>query len=86
MAVSSAQFTIDDDPIVALNTAVARGQRLIVKNSDNNNTVYLGAATVAAGDGYLLEKGESVTVQLQPEEILYAVSVAGSALVSVLRS
>ena len=74
-------------PIVALNTADATaGQRLIVKNNDGAELVYLGPAAVASGDGYILGAGESVTVELEPNEVLFAVSTAATALVSVLRS
>ncbi len=86
MAVSSAQFTVDDDPIVALNTAVPRGQRLNVTNTDAAETVYLGGAAVTSGNGYLLTFGKSVVVELEAGEVLYAVSTAATALVSVLRS
>jgi len=41
---------------------------------------------VAAGDGYILGNGESVTVELEPNEVLDAVSTVGGALASVLRS
>ncbi len=86
MAVTSAQFTIDDDPIVALNVAGPAGMRIIVKNHDNSDDLFLGGAAVAAGDGYILGNGESVTVHLEPNEVLYGVSVAAGVLVSVLRS
>lgn len=87
MAVSSAQFTVDDTPIVALNTAdPTAGMRLTVKNNDAVELVYLGPAAVASGDGYILGVGEVVTIALEPNEVLYAVSTAASALVSVLRS
>ncbi len=87
MAVTSAQFTVDDTPIVALNTAdPAAGMRLSVKNNDGAELVYLGPAAVASGDGYILGAGETITVTLEPSEVLFAVSTAASALVSVLRS
>ena len=87
MAVTAAQFTVDNDPIVALNTASAvAGQRLIVKNSDAAELVYLGPAAVTSGDGYILGPGQVVEVALEPNEVLYAVSTAATALVSVLRS
>lgn len=87
MAVSSAQFTVDNTPIVALNVADPRaGMRLIVKNNDAVELVYLGAAAVASGDGYILGPGESVEVMLKPTEVLFAVSTVAGAVVSVLRS
>lgn len=86
MAVSSAQFTVDDDPIVALNTAGPAGQRLSVKNSDAAEPVYLGPAAVTSADGFILTAGKTVTITLEPNEVLYAVSTAATALVSVLRS
>lgn len=86
MAVSSEQFNLTDAAIVALNTAGPAGMHLVVKNNDNAQPVYLGGAAVAAGGGYILGKGESIPVELKPNEVLYAISTASGALVSVLRS
>lgn len=86
MAISAERFTVDDDPIVALNDAVSNGQRLTVKNTDGAEPVYLGPSDVAAGTGYELDAGESITVVLEPNEVLYAVSTATGADVTVLRS
>ncbi len=86
MAITSAVFAVDDDPIVALNVVSGAGQRIIVKNGDAAEPVYLGASDVSAVTGYLLAFGQSVTVALEPNEVLYALSTATGASVSVLRS
>lgn len=86
MAVSSEQFTVTNAAIVALNTAGRAGQRLSVKNSDANEPVYLGGSAVTSADGFILTAGKTVTITLEPTEVLYAVSTVGGALVSVLRS
>jgi hypothetical protein len=86
MAITSAVFAVDDSPIVALNTVGGAGQRIIVHNGDAAEPVYLGASDVSAATGFLLPFGQTVTVDLEPNEVLYALSTAAGASVSVLRN
>lgn len=85
MAVTAAQVAVDDDPIVALNTATIRGVRLYIKNM-GAEPAYLGPSDVAAGDGYEMLEDEAVEVTLEPREVLYAISTASGTTLSVLRS
>lgn len=86
MAVTSAQFTITDAAVVALNTPQNGGIRMVVMNHDNSDDLYLGGSAVTAGTGLILGNGETVTVELEPDEVLYGISVPAGVLVSVLRS
>ena len=71
---------------MALNTASTSGQRLKLKNT-SANAADLGAAGVTAGTGFDLAAGATGDVQLQPNDVLYAIrSAAADATLAILRS
>lgn len=85
MAVTAARVTVSTSA-VALNTASTTGLTLVLKNT-SANAADLGPSTVAATTGLDLAAGATVTVTLQPGDILYAIrSAASDATVAVLRS
>lgn len=64
---------------------VAGGQ-LLVKNT-SANAADLGASSVAAGAGFDLAAGQTVTVELAAGDVLYAIrSAAADATLAVLRT
>lgn len=72
---------------VALNTASTSGQRLVITNTESTATtaIDLGDADVAATEGFPLAGGDTVTVELAPGDVLYAIrSTSTSAAVAVL--
>lgn len=84
MAVTAARVTASTSA-VALNIAVPSGERLIVTNT-SANAADLGPSTVTAGTGYSLAGNASVTVELDPGDVLYAVrSGASDATLAILR-
>jgi hypothetical protein len=87
MAVTAARFTASTTA-VALNTADnTSGSTIVVKNTDATNAVDLGPAAVTAGTGFSLTSGQTVTVQLDPGDVLYAIrSAAADVVVAVLRT
>lgn len=76
MAVSGARVTAGASA-VALNTAGSGGTRLIVTSLDA--AADLGGPDVASGAGFRLEAGATVTVELAPGEVLYAIEAAAAA-------
>ena len=71
---------------MALNTASTSGQKLVLKNT-SANAADLGAAGVTAGAGFDLAAGATITVELQPQDVLFAIRSAGAdAIIAVLRS
>ena len=87
MAISAARVTVSTTA-VALNTANnTSGSTMIVKNTDATNGVDLGPAGVTAGAGFSLTLGQTVTVQLSPGDVLFAIrSAAADVVLSVLRT
>lgn len=68
---------------VALNTAGIGGQRLTIANLDDTNAVDVGGADA----GFPVAAGQTVTVELPPGVVLYAVrSTANDVALAVLRA
>lgn len=85
MAVSTARVTVST-VAVALNAADEQGALMTIKNT-SANAADLGPATVAAGAGFDLAAGATLTIQLDPGDILYAIrSAASDATIAVLRT
>lgn len=87
MAVSAARFTAGAF-VVALNAAEGGGSQLIVRNTEATNAAALGASDVASGGGFLLAAGQTVTVNLDAGDVLYAIQnvAASAAALTVLRT
>lgn len=72
---------------VALNAVGGGGRTLTVKNLDGTNGADLGASTVAAGAGFALAAGATVQVQLEADEVLFAIrSAAADVVLAVLNT
>lgn len=86
MAVSHQRFTVSTTP-VALNTASTGGQKLTIKNIDATNAVDLGKSDVAAGAGFPLAATQTVTLEVQPQDVLFAIrSAAADVVLAVVRT
>ena len=87
MAVTAGRVAVSSTA-VALNTASTDGGRLILKNvSEPAADVDLGPVGVTAGAGFSLLDGETVTIQVDPGEVVYAIrSAAVDASIAVLRT
>jgi len=82
----SAQRIVASTTAIALNTASTSAVRLTLKNT-SANAADLGAAGVTAGAGFDLAAGATVLVQLQPQDVLFAIrSAAADATIAVLRT
>lgn len=87
MAITAARVTVSTSA-VALNPAetdTVSGSLLVLKNT-SANAADLGPATVAATTGLDLAGGATITIDMPPGEVLYAIRSAGAdAVINVLR-
>lgn len=87
MAITTARVTVSTSA-VALNPAetdTVAGSVLILKNT-SANAADLGPTGVTAGTGFDLAAAATLTVQLPPGEVLFAIrTAAADAIISVLR-
>lgn len=85
MAVTAQRITVSTTA-VALNPAGTSGTRLLIKNT-SANAADLGASDVTATGGFDLAAGATVTVELDPGDVLYAIrTAAADATLAVLRT
>jgi hypothetical protein len=85
VAISAARITVSTSAVV-LNTASPSGQKLTLKNT-SANAADLGSGGVTAGGGFDLAAGATVVVELQPQDVLFAIrSAAADATIAVLRT
>jgi hypothetical protein len=84
MAITAARVTASTSA-VALNSASGGGERMVITNTSANGAD-LGPSTVTAGTGFSLPANASVSVELDPGDVLYAIrSGASDATLAVLR-
>lgn len=62
----------------------ARGSGAIIKNSSSNTAVFLGGSGVTTSDGFQLSGGESVALEFERGESLFAVASSGSVVLHIL--
>jgi len=86
MAVTAARFTVSTSA-VALNTADTTSVLRMLVTNTSANPARLGASNVVAGTGYLLAAGASISVELDPGDVLFAIRDGGTdAAISVVRT
>lgn len=85
MAVTAARVTVSTTA-VALNTASTGGTTLVVKNT-SAAAADLGPSGVTATGGFDLAAGATVTVEIDPGDVLFAIrSAAADATLAILRT
>lgn len=85
MAVTAARVTVSTTA-VALNTSSSGGMSLCIKNT-SANAADLGATGVTATNGFDLAAGATVTIDLRPGDVLFAIrSAAADATLAILRT
>lgn len=84
MAITSGQTTVGTSP-TQIDGSSANPSRLHVHNNDNTNAIFLGNISVTTSTGLQLLKLESMELELNPGEALYAISAGGSHTISFLR-
>ena len=86
MAVTSDSVEVRD-VVVPCNQDDVGGSRLIIRNAGAKTRVAdLGPEDVVFGEGFELDSGDTVTVEIQPGEVVYAVSDAEGTTLKILRS
>lgn len=84
MAVSAARVAVSTTA-VALSTAGTAGSKLVVKNT-GAVAADLGPSSVTSAGGLDLAAGASVTVEMAPGDVLYAISSGAGTTLAVLRT
>lgn len=89
MAIQGERVTVTD-AATPLNVAAAGpgaiGYSLVATNRDGTNSVDVGGSGVTSGGGMELKPGESVSVDVAANEVVYAIAAATvSVRVDVLR-
>ena len=59
--------------------------RLIIHNIDNTDAVYIGGPNVTIANGLVLQKEETIQLQMNPLESIYAVSAKAGHTISYLK-
>ena len=84
MAITSGQITVTTSR-VQVDGSSANPSKLHIHNNDNTSTLYLGGSSVTTSTGLQLLKLDSIELELNAGESLYAISGSGSHLISWLR-
>ena len=84
MAISSGQLTIGTAPTL-IDGTFNSNWRLIIQNMDNTDAVYIGNSNVSTTNGLQLLKQETLQLDMNPLENVYAVSEKAGHLVSYLK-
>lgn len=84
MAISSGQLTIGTTATI-IDGTYNSNFRLIVHNNDNTDAVYLGGPDVTTANGLQLLKQETLQLEMNPLESVYAVSGKAGHTISYLK-
>lgn len=84
MAVSSGVMTVGTVATI-IDGTFNSNFRLIVHNNDNTDAVYLGGADVTTANGLLLQKEQTIQLEMNPLESVYAVSGKAGHTISYLK-
>lgn len=84
MTISSGQLTIGTTATI-IDGTYNSNFRLIVHNNDNTDAVYLGGPDVTTANGLQLLKQETLQLEMNPLESVYAVSGKAGHTISYLK-
>lgn len=84
MAISSGQLTVGTTATI-IDGTFNSNFRLIIQNMDNTDAVYIGGPTVTVANGLQLLKQETLRLDMNPLESVYAVSAKAGHLISYLK-
>lgn len=84
MAISSGVVTVGTTATI-IDGTFNSNFRLIIQNMDNTDAVYIGGPTVTVANGLQLLKQETLRLDMNPLESVYAVSGKAGHLVSYLK-
>ena len=84
MAISSGRITVGTVASI-IDGTFNSNFRLIVHNNDNTDAVYLGGPDVTTANGLQLLKQETLQLEMNPLESVYAVSAKAGHTISYLK-
>jgi hypothetical protein len=84
MAISSGQLTIGTTATI-IDGTFNSNFRLIVHNNDNTDAVYIGGPDVTTANGLVVKKEESIQLEMNPLDSVYAVSGKAGHTISYLK-
>jgi hypothetical protein len=84
MAISSGAMTIGTVASI-IDGTFNSNFRLIIHNNDNTDAVYLGGPDVSISNGLVLQKEETLQLEMNPLESVYAVSAKAGHTISYLK-
>lgn len=84
MAISSGQLTIGTTATI-IDGTFNSNFRLIVHNNDNTEAVYIGGPDVTTANGLVVKKEESIQLEMNPLDSVYAVSGKAGHTISYLK-
>lgn len=84
MAISSGRITVGTVASI-IDGTFNSNFRLIVHNNDNTDAVYLGGPDVTTTNGLVLQKEETLQLDMNPLESVYAVSGKAGHSISYLK-
>jgi hypothetical protein len=84
MAVSSGRITVGTVASI-IDGTFNSNFRLIIHNNDNTDAVYIGGPDVTTTNGLVLQKEETLQLEMNPLESVYAVSAKAGHSISYLK-
>lgn len=84
MAISSGRITVGTVASI-IDGTFNSNFRLIIHNNDNTDAVYLGGPDVTILNGLVLQKEETLQLEMNPLESVYAVSAKAGHSISYLK-
>jgi hypothetical protein len=84
MAISSGRITIGTVASI-IDGTFNSNFRLIIHNNDNTDAVYLGGPDVTTSNGLVLQKEQTLQLEMNPLESVFAVSAKAGHTISYLK-
>ena len=79
-----ASATTVSNVATAIPTANAEGRACVILYNNGSKTVYIGGSSVTSSDGFPLEPGDSIPIDLGEDVILYGITITGTSEVRTL--
>lgn len=84
MAITSGVMTVGTVATIIDGTSNSNF-RLIIHNNDNTDAVFVGGSDVTIANGFVVKKEESIQLEMNPLDSVYAVSAKAGHTISYLK-
>ncbi len=84
MAISSGQITVGTVPSLVDGTFNSNF-RLLIHNNDNTDAVFIGGPDVTTATGFVVKKEETIQLEMNPSDSIYAISAKAGHTISYLK-